>query len=62
MAEKSESIIALKTIFLRQQVRVLTQPLQPSERWRKGSDLPEEVVAIAVKRGLYYQYSRTGNC
>ncbi|KAE9961939.1 hypothetical protein BLS_001092 [Venturia inaequalis] len=50
MVENADPILALKTTFLRQQVRVLSQPLRPSERWKKGSDLPEEEVGIAVKR------------
>jgi hypothetical protein len=52
MAEKLDPIVALKTAFLRQQVRVLSQPLRPSERWKNGSNLADEDVGIAVKRGL----------
>jgi hypothetical protein len=52
MTEKLDPILALKTTFIRQQLRVLSQPLRPSERWKKGSDLPEEDVGIAVKRGM----------
>lgn len=62
MAENADPILALKTTFLRQQVRVLSQPLRPSERWKKGSDLPEEEVGIAVKRGSYRPSPRNGNC
>ncbi|TLD28042.1 hypothetical protein E2P81_ATG06388 [Venturia nashicola] len=50
MTETEDPLLALKTTFLRQQVRILSQPLKPSERWKKGSDLPEEDVRIAVKR------------
>lgn len=53
MTEKLDPIVALKTTFLRQQVRVLSQPLRPSERWKNGNDLPEEEVGIAVKRGWF---------
>jgi hypothetical protein len=53
MTEKLDPIVALKTTFLRQQVRILSQPLRPSERWKSGSDLPEENVGISVKRGLF---------
>lgn len=54
MAKPADPILALKTTFLRQQVRILSQPLRPSERWKKGSDLTEEDVGIAVKRGSYH--------
>lgn len=62
MAENTEPILALKATFLRHQVRVLSQPLRPSETWKKGSDLPEEDVGIAVKRGPYSQSSRKDKC
>ncbi|EON64039.1 hypothetical protein W97_03269 [Coniosporium apollinis CBS 100218] len=37
MSATSNTVVALKTSFLRTQTRILSQPLQPSDRWRDSN-------------------------
>ena len=53
MSDKTPTVIALKSSFLRTQTRILSQPLQPSQQWRDNSrergTLSENAVREAIR-------------
>jgi len=58
----SNTVVALKSAFLRTQTRILTQPLQPEEGWVEGQrDLNGEAVKEAVREGQHF-ISRSDYC
>jgi hypothetical protein len=51
MSSDSGTVVALKSSFLRSQIRILSQPLQPTDRWREISDIPASVVLDVMNEG-----------
>ena len=55
MATNHHTIIALKSSFLRTQTRILSQQLQPSERWLSGDEeagnIPGSVIRDVTREG-----------
>jgi len=51
----TDTVISLKESFLRTQVRLLSQPLQPSRNWRDRAPVPEqgELKEKVVQEVLY---------
>lgn len=49
MAPNTDTVIALKTSFLRTQTRVLSQPLQPTQRWLERNEDAGELSESAVR-------------
>ncbi|KAF9630426.1 hypothetical protein BFW01_g988 [Lasiodiplodia theobromae] len=53
MSTNSNTVISLKSAFLRTQTRILSQPLQAPERWRAGnvdaSDIPENAIRDVIR-------------
>ena len=60
MATNHHTVIALKSSFLRTQTRILSQQLQPSERWLGGDEgagnIPENIIRDITREGtrIYY--------
>lgn len=55
MAEHTEStLLSAKTNFISQQVRLLSQPLRPSERWReRNAGVPDSEVRDVMGFGMF---------
>lgn len=51
MPSDSGTVISLKSAFLRSQIRILSQPLQLTDRWRESSDIPASVVLDVMTEG-----------
>jgi len=55
MATNHHTVIALKSSFLRTQTRILSQQLQPSERWLGGDEgagnIPENIIRDITREG-----------
>lgn len=55
MSNEERTVVALKSSFLRTQIRILSQPLQPSQRWRDNSrqsgTLTDGAIADATREG-----------
>ena len=55
----ADTVISLKESFLRTQVRLLSQPLQPSRKWRdrtsvsEQGDLKKKVVQDVLYKRMY---------
>ncbi|KAH7050187.1 kinetochore Sim4 complex subunit Fta4 [Macrophomina phaseolina] len=53
MSTNSNTVVSLKSAFLRTQTRILSQPLQAPGRWRasnlSASDIPESVVKDVIR-------------
>ncbi|GME48561.1 glutamyl-tRNA reductase [Neofusicoccum parvum] len=53
MSTNSNTVISLKSAFLRTQTRILSQPLQVPERWRVGNlnaaDIPESAIKDVIR-------------
>lgn len=51
----TDTVISLKESFLRTQVRLLSEPLQPSRNWRDRAPVPEqgELKVKVVQEVLY---------
>lgn len=58
MSTNSNTVISLKSAFLRTQTRILSQPLQAPERWRAGnldaSDIPENAIRDVIREGTFF--------
>lgn len=58
MSTNSNTVISLKSAFLRTQTRILSQPLQAPERWRAGnldaSDIPENAIRDVIREGEFF--------
>lgn len=51
MSSDSGTVVALKSAFLRSQIRILSQPLQPTDIWRDNSDIAESVLLDVMNEG-----------
>ena len=51
MSSDSGTVVALKSAFLRSQIRILSQPLQPTDRWRESSDIPASALLDVMNEG-----------
>ncbi|KAF4314649.1 glutamyl-tRNA reductase [Botryosphaeria dothidea] len=53
MSTNNNTVVSLKSSFLRTQTRILSQPLQAPERWKasniSASDIPESVIKDALR-------------
>ena len=52
MPSDSGTVIALKSVFLRSQIRILTQSLQPSDKWRETTEVPRTVLQDVINEGV----------
>lgn len=52
MASEESTLIALKANFIRAQVRILSQPLVPSAKWKASSEIPEKELEEVMKQGM----------
>lgn len=50
MAPNTDTVIALKTSFLRTQTRILSQPLQPTQQWLERNEDAGELSESAVRQ------------
>lgn len=55
----AKTIAALKTNFLRQQIRILSQPLKLSDKAKERAELSDADLRDVMLRGLFYLVSRT---
>jgi hypothetical protein len=62
MPSDSGTVIAAKSAFLRAQIRILTQPLQPTDKWRDGSAIPRTVLDDVMNEGESPCPLRTVEC
>lgn len=60
MSTNNNTVVSLKSAFLRNQTRILSQPLQAPERWRLGNsnaaEIPERVVKDVIREGVFQCY------
>jgi hypothetical protein len=50
MPAEEATLLASKTQFLNSQVRILSQPLKASARWKDEAEMPETVVSDVMKK------------
>jgi hypothetical protein len=51
MSAEESTLVATKSSFLRAQVRILSQPLKPSAKWKEGSDFSENELNDVMRNG-----------
>lgn len=51
MPSDSGTVVAVKSVFLRSQIRILSQPLQLTDKSREGSNIPKTVLQDVMNEG-----------